>query len=175
MKLYVGNLSFSSTENDLTHLFSQFGQVVNTSVMMDRFSGRSRGFGFVTMSSESEGEDAIRALAGNDFQGRNLTVNEARPMSDDGGRRFAPGRGAAACAQTESRPGADAAPFGGLSWRSEESEPTWAAGGAAAAGGGVAGGCGKKNPAGSRPCHVPCARSEAGGVTGAATDVGRDR
>jgi cold-inducible RNA-binding protein len=82
MKLYVGNLSFQSTENDLQALFSQYGTVTEASLMMDRMTGRSRGFAFVTMSSASEGQAAISSLEGNDFQGRNLKINEARPRTE---------------------------------------------------------------------------------------------
>ena len=99
MKLYVGNLSFDTTENDLQDQFSQFGKVVEAALVMDRESGRSRGFAFVTMGSAAEGEAAIKALEGKDFQGRNLTVNEARPREDrpqgggGGGRSFGGGGG----------------------------------------------------------------------------------
>jgi len=97
MKLYVGNLSFDTTENDLQDQFSQFGKVVEAALVMDRESGRSRGFAFVTMGSAAEGEAAIKALEGKDFQGRNLTVNEARPREDrpqgGGGRSFGGGNG----------------------------------------------------------------------------------
>lgn len=82
MKLYVGNLAFSATDSDLSEIFSQYGTVTDASILMDRTSGRSRGFGFVTMSSQSEGEAAINALNGNEVGGRRLTVNEARPMEE---------------------------------------------------------------------------------------------
>lgn len=92
MKLYVGNLSFDTIENDLQDLFEQFGAVKEAALVMDRATGRSRGFAFVTMGSASEGEAAISALHGKDFQGRKLTVNEARPREErprsGGGRRF---------------------------------------------------------------------------------------
>ena len=99
MKLYVGNLSFDTTENDLQDQFAQFGKVVEAALVQDRETGRSRGFGFVTMSSAAEGQAAISALEGKDFQGRNLTVNEARPREDrpqgggGGGRSFGGGGG----------------------------------------------------------------------------------
>jgi RNA recognition motif-containing protein len=97
MKLYVGNLSFDTTENDLQDQFSQYGKVVEAALVMDRESGRSRGFAFVTMGSAAEGEAAINALGGKDFQGRALTVNEARPREDrpqgGGGRSFGGGNG----------------------------------------------------------------------------------
>ena len=82
MKLYVGNLSFDTIENDLQDLFEQFGKVTEVGLVTDRSTGRSRGFAFVTMGSKEEGEAAIRALEGKDFGGRNLTVNEARPRED---------------------------------------------------------------------------------------------
>lgn len=85
MKLYVGNLSFSTTENDLQDAFERFGTVTDTVVMMDRTSGRSRGFGFVTMGNAAEGQAAITGLHGKDLDGRNLTVNEARPREDRAG------------------------------------------------------------------------------------------
>ena len=85
MKLYVGNLSFKTTENDLQDLFQQYGTVSEVALMTDRMTGRSRGFAFVTMGSASEGQAAITALEGKDFDGRNLTVNEARPREERGG------------------------------------------------------------------------------------------
>ena len=88
MKLYVGNLSFDTTENDLQDLFSQYGTVNDAALMMDRSTGRSRGFAFVTMSNAPEGEAAIAATDGNQFQGRALTVNEARPPGDRPTRSF---------------------------------------------------------------------------------------
>jgi cold-inducible RNA-binding protein len=80
MKLYVGNLSWSATTADLEHLFGQFGTVTSASIMTDRETGRSRGFAFVEMSSGAE--DAIKALHQKEFQGRPLTVNEAKPRED---------------------------------------------------------------------------------------------
>ena len=81
--LYVGNLSFSCTADDLRELFSQHGNVASAQVVSDRETGRSRGFGFVEMGDG--GEAAINALNGTDFQGRSLTVNEARPRESGGG------------------------------------------------------------------------------------------
>ena len=81
--LYVGNLSFSTTSDDLRTAFSQFGTVQSASVVMDRETGRSRGFGFVEMADG--GEEAVNAMNGADFQGRKLTVNEARPREERGG------------------------------------------------------------------------------------------
>ena len=85
MKLYVGNLSFNTTETSLQDAFERFGTVTDAVIMMDRMTSRSRGFGFVTMSSASEGNAAIEGLHGKDLDGRDLTVNEARPREDRGG------------------------------------------------------------------------------------------
>jgi len=78
-KIYVGNLSFRTTEEELTDLFSQVGSVESVSIITDRDTGRSKGFGFVSMSDE-DAEKAIAAFNGKDLGGRPLTVNEARPM-----------------------------------------------------------------------------------------------
>jgi RNA recognition motif-containing protein len=86
MKLYVGNLAFRTSSEDLQQLFSQAGTVESASVVEDRDTGRSRGFGFVEMASKEEGEAAIAQFNGKDLDGRNLTVNEARPREDRGGR-----------------------------------------------------------------------------------------
>ena len=90
MKLYVGNLSFDMTERTLRELFEPFGTVSEVKLIMDRETGQSRGFGFVTMGNDSEGNAAIKGLDGKDKGGRKLTVNEARPK-DDRGRRPSPG------------------------------------------------------------------------------------
>ena len=87
IKLYVGNLSFQTSSEDLRDLFSQAGTVESASVVEDRDTGRSRGFVFVEMSSREEGEAAIAQFNGKEFGGRNLTVNEARPREDRGGGR----------------------------------------------------------------------------------------
>ncbi|HEY0081909.1 MAG TPA: RNA-binding protein [Pyrinomonadaceae bacterium] len=93
MKLYVGNLNFKTTGEDLQELFGQVGTVESASVVMDRDTGRSRGFGFVEMSSNEEGQKAIEQFNGKDFNGRNLSVNEARPREDRGGGGGGGGRG----------------------------------------------------------------------------------
>jgi len=84
-KLYVGNLSFDTTENDIQDLFVQFGPVTEVNLIMDRMSGRSRGFAFVTMATPEGAQAAIAGLAGKSLKGRNLTVNEARPREERGG------------------------------------------------------------------------------------------
>src|SRR2546426_12797262 len=87
-KLFVGNLSFQTTENDLTDAFSQYGPVEAVTIITDRDTGRSKGFGFVTMTEE-DADKAAAGLNGKEFSGRALTVNEAKPMvkSDFGGDR----------------------------------------------------------------------------------------
>ncbi|OLE52407.1 MAG: RNA-binding protein [Acidobacteria bacterium 13_1_20CM_3_53_8] len=94
MKLYVGNLAFQTTSEDLQELFSQAGTVESASVVEDRETGRSRGFGFVEMATKEEGQKAIEQFNGKEVNGRNLNVNEARPREDRGGRGgFSGGRG----------------------------------------------------------------------------------
>ncbi|MGE0104743.1 MAG: RNA recognition motif domain-containing protein [Blastocatellales bacterium] len=84
MKLYVGNLAFQTTSNELSGLFSQVGTVESASVVTDRDTGRSRGFGFVEMGSRAEGEAAINKFNGTEIEGRSLTVNEAKPRENRG-------------------------------------------------------------------------------------------
>jgi len=84
MKLYVGNLAFQTTSEDLQQLFAQAGTVESASVVEDRDTGRSRGFGFVEMTTKEEGEAAIQQFTGKEFNGRNLNVNEARPKTEGG-------------------------------------------------------------------------------------------
>lgn len=86
MKLYVGNLAFQTSNEDLQQLFSQAGTVESASIVEDRDTGRSRGFGFVEMSSADEGKAAIEQFNGKEVNGRSLTVNEARPREDRGNR-----------------------------------------------------------------------------------------
>lgn len=85
MKLYVGNLSFDSTEQDLQDAFGEFGTVESVSIIEDRDTGRSRGFGFVEMSSKAEGQEAISNLDGKELDGRDLKVNEAKPRENRNG------------------------------------------------------------------------------------------
>jgi len=86
MKLYVGNLSFQTSSQELEELFAGIGTVESASVVEDRETGRSRGFGFVEMSSQAEGEKAIAELDGQEVSGRQIKVNEAKPREDRGGR-----------------------------------------------------------------------------------------
>jgi RNA recognition motif-containing protein len=82
MKIYVGNLSYTTSEEDIRTAFSPFGSVDSVDVIMDRGTGRSKGFGFVEMSNDSEGQAAIDALNGKDLDGRSLNVNVARPREE---------------------------------------------------------------------------------------------
>ena len=93
-KLFVGNLSFDTTENDLQDAFAAHGTVIEANLMMDRVSGRPRGFAFVTMSTPEEAQAAIGALNGKSIDGRALTVNVAKPREErsGGGRGFGGGR-----------------------------------------------------------------------------------
>src|SRR5262245_35296759 len=95
MKLYVGNLPYSMTDSDLQTLFEQHGTVQSAQIIVDRDTGRSKGFGFVEMGTSQEGQTAIQALHDQEINGRKLTVNEARPREDrgGGGRGFGGGGG----------------------------------------------------------------------------------
>lgn len=98
MNIYVGNLSREVTEDDLQQMFADFGQVASVTVIKDKFSGESRGFGFVEMPNKAEGQAAINGVNGKELKGRRLNVNEARPRAEGrqgggggrrgGGRRF---------------------------------------------------------------------------------------
>jgi RNA recognition motif-containing protein len=96
MNIYVGNLPFEATDDDLQQLFGTYGEVTTANVIKDRFSGESRGFGFVEMPARKDAEAAIAALNGTDFKGRTITVNEAKPKAPktgggggrEGGRRY---------------------------------------------------------------------------------------
>ncbi|MCC5830755.1 MAG: RNA-binding protein [Phycisphaeraceae bacterium] len=85
MKIYVGNLSFSTKEDGLRNLFSNYGEVEEVAVITDRDTGRPRGFAFVTMPNDDEGRQAIEQTNGSEFEGRTLNVNEARPREGGGG------------------------------------------------------------------------------------------
>jgi len=90
MNIYVGNLSYEVTEEDLRQAFEGFGEVTSVKIIKDRYSGVSRGFAFVEMAAKAEAESAINDLNGKELKGRSLTVSEARPRSEDrrgGGRR----------------------------------------------------------------------------------------
>ncbi|NTW56133.1 MAG: RNA-binding protein [Chlorobiaceae bacterium] len=87
MNIYIGNLPYSVSEDDLREAFSQFGQVNSANIITDKFSGRSKGFGFVDMPSDSEGREAIDAMNDKDFKGRTIKVNEARPREERPVRR----------------------------------------------------------------------------------------
>jgi len=91
-KLYVGNLSYDTTDNDLQNLFVPHGTVQSAQVIMDRDAGRSKGFGFVEMDSGEHAQAAITALNGKEVNGRALTVNEARPREERGGSRNGGGK-----------------------------------------------------------------------------------
>ena len=98
MNIYVGNLASKVTDEELRQAFEAFGQVAEARIIMDKFSGESRGFGFVEMPSKEEAEKAIEEMNGKDLKGRALNVNEARPKTDRGGGRggrggFGGGRG----------------------------------------------------------------------------------
>lgn len=84
MRIYVGNLSYQVTDEELRQTFESFGQVSAANVIMDKFSGQSKGFGFVEMPTRTEGEAAISSLNGKDLKGRNLNVDEARPRPESG-------------------------------------------------------------------------------------------
>jgi RNA recognition motif-containing protein len=93
INIYVGNLAFSTTDAELQQLFSQHGAVSRASIVMDRETGRSRGFGFVEMADNGAGQNAINALNGQEHGGRKLVVNEARPKEQGGGGGFRRGGG----------------------------------------------------------------------------------
>jgi RNA recognition motif-containing protein len=92
MNIYIGNLSFTATEADLKEAFQAFGEVSSCNIIKDKYSGQSRGFGFVEMPNKDEAEKAISMLNGKDFKGRSLKVNEAKPRTErsggGGGRRY---------------------------------------------------------------------------------------
>jgi RNA recognition motif-containing protein len=93
MNIYVGNLSFEVSEENLRQAFEPFGQVSSASIVKDKYSGQSRGFGFVEMPDRNEAQEAIKNLNGKELLGRNLNVNEARARTDRGGSGGQGGRG----------------------------------------------------------------------------------
>ena len=110
-KLYVGNLPFSVDSEKLKELFKSYGEISEANVISDKFSGRSKGFGFVTLADDAQAEKAIQEMNGKDFEGRALTVNEAKPMDPNaprkprfgGPRRFGGGEGRSFGGRRESR------------------------------------------------------------------------
>lgn len=82
MNIYVGNLPYSVSEDDLKNVFGEFGEVTSVSIITDKYSGRSKGFGFVEMSTDSEASEAINSLNESDLKGRNMRVNEAKPRTE---------------------------------------------------------------------------------------------
>ena len=88
MKLYVGNLPYSISESELTDLFTEYGSVISAKIITDRYSGQSKGFGFVEMSDRSEGHKAMEELNGKSFSNRDLIVNEARPQKKRSNNRW---------------------------------------------------------------------------------------
>ncbi|SPD71818.1 putative RNA-binding protein RbpF [uncultured Desulfobacterium sp.] len=95
MKIYVGNLSYEVTQEEIKQAFESFGQVESVNIISDKYSGRSKGFGFVEMGSDAEGQAAIEGLNGKDMKGRALNVNEARPRTENQGGQggYSGGRG----------------------------------------------------------------------------------
>jgi RNA recognition motif-containing protein len=94
MNIYIGNLAFTVTEDDLRQAFEAFGQVASASIIKDKVSGRSKGFGFVEMPDNAQAQTAIEGLNGKDLKGRAMNVNEARPRPEGGGgRQGGPGGG----------------------------------------------------------------------------------
>ncbi|NMW18787.1 MAG: RNA-binding protein [Chlorobiaceae bacterium] len=87
MNIYIGNLAYTVSEDDLRDAFSEFGEVASASIINDKFSGRSKGFGFVEMPKDSEASEAIESLNGKELNGRTVTVNEAKPREERAPRR----------------------------------------------------------------------------------------
>lgn len=86
-KLYVGGIPYSTTEDDLKALFAEIGEVTSSAIIIDKMTGRSKGFGFIEMVKDADADKAIAEMNGKDFQGRSLTVNEARPLEERAPRR----------------------------------------------------------------------------------------
>ncbi len=93
MNIYVGNLSYDANEDELRRVFEDYGEITSVAIIKDKFSGRSRGFGFVEMADDSAAQTAIAELDGKEMMGRNLRVNQARPREDRGRRRGGGGGG----------------------------------------------------------------------------------
>lgn len=126
MKLYVGNLSFQTTSEELQQLFSQAGTVESAAVVEDRDTGRSRGFGFVEMATKEDGEKAIEQFNGAAMNGRNLNVNEARPREDRGGRGGGGGgRGGYGGGGNRGGGGGGRGGYGGGGGGGRDREPRW--------------------------------------------------
>jgi len=102
MNIYVGNLSYSVTEDDLREAFEAFGEVTSANIIKDKFTGQSKGFGFVEMPAKEQAQAAIAGMNGKELKGRDLNVNEARPRTDD--RRGGGGGGGGAGRRPGSRP-----------------------------------------------------------------------
>jgi len=107
MKIYVGNLSYEVTEEDLRLAFEPFGQIESITIITDKYSGSSKGFGFVEMPSKAEAQAAIEGLNGTELKGRTITVNEARPRTENRGSkgRYGGGRGGQGGGQGRRGPG----------------------------------------------------------------------
>ncbi|MFZ2303898.1 MAG: RNA-binding protein [Minisyncoccia bacterium] len=86
-KLYVGGIPYSTTEDDLKAVFAEIGEVTSSAIIIDKMTGRSKGFGFIEMAKDADADKAIAEMNGKDFQGRTLTVNEARPLEERAPRR----------------------------------------------------------------------------------------
>ncbi len=108
-KLFVGNLAYAITDDQLTQIFSAYGTVVSAKVISDRFSGRSKGFGFVEFTKDEEAAAAMQALDGSDQEGRNMVVKEANPPREEGGMTASPA--AAPAPQAEEAPEVEEAPM----------------------------------------------------------------
>ncbi|MSU74141.1 RNA-binding protein [Candidatus Kaiserbacteria bacterium] len=115
-KLYVGGLPYSTTDTELKDAFAQCGAVESAVIIMDKMSGRSKGFGFVEMSSDEDAQKAIETWNGKDFGGRSLTVNEARPMEDRPRRDFRSGGGSSDRGGYGGARGGNGGGSGGRSW-----------------------------------------------------------
>src|SRR2546423_15195468 len=130
-RLYVGNLSFRTTSEDLRELFAQAGTVESANIIEDRETGRSRGFGFVEMAAQEEANAAIEQFNGKEFGGRNLTVNEAKPRVDrgGGGRSYGGGKPGGGRGHGRGGPGGSEARWGGKKKKGkrekESKRPLW--------------------------------------------------